>query len=226
MAMKKADMEIDNKAYQMLLSKAKDAEREGLLNIAMKAALESWNFIDGMMQYQRRYEQQEFTSITTIHMILRYAPLLLDAKSLDHLEELLNDYRRIERNTSDSLVEKLVESRAKLKDNHRLWHLLEYNSDVRMRNLRSELGGDQDYWRMVCERWEKMGLIIRTPVDGSYELELATRLGQLVTAKCFGCGSLVEAPKAMFFETFHCDTCESATNHVILSNSSISDEGN
>ena len=37
-----------------------------------KLALSSWDYIDGMMQYERRYNGEEFASIQGIDVILKY----------------------------------------------------------------------------------------------------------------------------------------------------------
>ena len=76
--MKKAEMEDHRAEYQALMSKARSAEREGFCRRAVELALASWDHIDGMMQYERRYENKEFANVQGIEMILKYAPLLFD----------------------------------------------------------------------------------------------------------------------------------------------------
>lgn len=217
MAMKKADMEGHRAEYQSLMVKAWSAEREGLYRTAVELALSSLNHIDGMMQYERRYESKEFDSIQGIDMILKYAPLLLDFNSLDTLETLLKNYRRIDKNTSESLADKLAKARVLMWDTHRLWDHLERNPETRQDGLRRVLGGDQDQWRSVANAWEKMGLLRRTPEGGSYRLALSTRMGELVSAKCPSCGGVVNAPKAMFLEKLACPECRTTVLFVILS---------
>jgi hypothetical protein len=179
--------------------------------------LGAWEHIDGMMQYDRKYLNREFTTIPAIEMILKYAPLLLAFLTLDILEDLLKTYKRIERDTSDDMGDKLAKSRARMWDNHRLWGHLENHPDVMQDDLREALGGDQGYWRSVAEGWEKMGLLRRIPEGASYRLALLTRMGQVVSGKCSSCGDIAQAPKAMFLEEMTCPKCRTAVQFVILS---------
>lgn len=217
MAMKKAEMEHHQERYQSLMSDARAAEQAGLYRIAIEKALASWEHIDGMMQYERRYGSKEFRSIPAIDLTLKYAPLLLDFTSLDALEGLLKDRRRIEKNTSDSLGEKLAAARTLMRDAHRLWDHLEWNPRSRQDGLRRVLGGDQDQWRSMAEAWEKMGLLRREPESGTYRLSLSTRMGEVVAGKCPACGSIVEVPKAVCLEKMACPECEATALFVILS---------
>jgi len=216
MAMKKADMEAHLRQYNSLISEARLAEREGLYSHAVKSALSSWDYIDGMMQYERRYNKKEFTNIAGIDMVLKYAPLLLDFGSIDTLESLLKDYRRIEKNTSESYTTKLSDARARMWEAHRLWDQIERNPESRQDKLRQAMGGEQEQWRSMTEAWEKMGLLRRTPEGGSYRLALSTRMGELVNAKCSACGEVVAGPKAMFFEQSSCPECRNSVMFVIL----------
>ena len=216
MAVKKADLEAHQKKYQDLMAKARLAEREGLHTQAVEFALSSLDYIDGMMQYERRYNEKEFESIRTIEMILKYAPLLLDFPSLGKLEELLKKWRRIERNTSESLGDKLFQGRELMWIAHRLWNHIERNPEARQDELCQCLDGDQDQWRSIAEVWEEMGLLRRTQEERSYRLALTTRMGELVHGKCPSCGETVEAPKGMFLEEMACPECQKDVLFVIL----------
>jgi len=214
--MKKAEMEAHRAKYASLMRKARKAEQEGLYRTAVETSLESWKHVDGMMQYERRYGDKEFTSIQGIDMILKYAPLLFDFPSLDTLQTLLKDYRRIEKNTSENLGDKLADARERMWEVHRLWDYLEMNPGTRQDGLRKALGGDQGRWRSVAEAWEKMGLLRRTPEGGSYRLALATRMGEVVPGKCPSCGHVTSAPKAMFIEALSCPECKTEGMFVLL----------
>ncbi len=223
MAMKKAEMETHRYHYHARMAKARAAQKKGLFRDAVSVAFSSWEFIDGMMQYERRYEDKEFDGIEAIDLVLRFAPLLLDFGALDKLEDLLKQNRRINRNTEENLATRLAEERALLKDIHRLWNLLERHPGILQNELRQHLGGKQDRWRDVAEDWEKMGLIRRTHADGSYRLALATRLGEIVPAKCSSCGTVSEAPKAMMLEDTACPHCRSVVPFVLVTSPITSD---
>ena len=107
----------------------------------------------------RRYKEEEFETINAIDLALKYAPLLLDFESLDELEQLLKDRKRIEKNTSHDLNDKLATARTQMWEAHRLWDHLERNPHSRQSELRQVLGGDQAQWRAIAELWEKMGLL-------------------------------------------------------------------
>ncbi|MHC4696999.1 MAG: hypothetical protein ACYTFA_09670 [Planctomycetota bacterium] len=198
------------------MSKAQAAHHEGLYRDAVEAALSSWEYIDGMMQYERRYEEKEFDGIKAIDMVLKYAPLVLDFHSLDKLESLLKNQRRIEKNTSESLAERLTQARALMWDAHRMWDHLEQHGEARQDKLSRILGGEQDKYRSVAETWEKMGLLQRTPEGGSYRLALSTRMGEVVSGKCPSCGAVAEAPKSMFLEEMRCPDCRVKVLFVLL----------
>lgn len=216
MAMKKAEMEEHRETYHHLMTEARSAERQGLYRKAVQSALEAWDHIDGMMQFEKRYGDTEFDSLSAIDLVLKYTPLLLDFETLDALEELLKSYRRIERDTSESLGERLQAARERMWKNHRLWDHLEQNPDARQDQLRGHLGGEQERWRAVAEGWEKMGLISRSPEGGSCRLALCTRLGEMVRAKCSSCGNTLEGSKGLFLEPMDCPRCQRASLFVIL----------
>lgn len=215
--MKKAEKEAHQAAYHSLMDKARSAEREGLYRTAVELALESWDHIDGMMQYEHKYEEREFDGISAINTVLKYAPLLLDYRSLDKLEALLKNCRRIEKNTSESLGDRHAKAKEMMWDAHRMWGHLEQHPEGRQDKLRRILGGDQDRWRSIAEAWDKMGLLHRTSEGGSYRLSLFTRMGEVVSGKCPSCGSVVRAPKAMFLEEEDCPECRATVVFVILS---------
>ena len=214
--MKKAEMEEHRRSYLRLMSQAREAEGEGLYRKAVQCALEAWDYIDGMMQFERRYRNVEFDSIPAIDLVLKYAPLLLDFETLDTLENLLKAKRRIERNTSENLADRLSAARERMWKDHRLWDHLERNPNARQDQLRTCLGGDQDEWRATAEAWHKMGLVTRTPDGGSYRLAICTRLGEMVPAKCPSCGNTFEGSKALFLEPMDCPKCKRTGLFVVL----------
>jgi hypothetical protein len=214
--MTKAEMEWHHSEYTALMNKARDSLQQGLYRHAVEFSLATWEHIDGMMQYARKYEQHEFASIESIDLILRIAPMLLDYKSLDSLETLLKDHRRITRNTSNDLTAHLTESRQLMRDAHRMWDHLERNPESRQDDLRKLLPGDQTRWHSLAEHWETMGLLRRTPEGNSYRISLSTRLGEVVRGKCSSCGNVSEAPKAMFLEPLSCPDCHAVVLFVLL----------
>ncbi len=216
-------MEGHQEQYHRLIAEARSAEREGLYRKAVELALSSWDHIDGMMQYERRYENTEFDDIEGIDVILRYAPLLFDFSSLDALENILKNSRRIEKNTSENLVAKLAKARARMWDAHQLWDHLERHPEVSQDELNRALGGSRDRWRSITDAWENMGLVYRTQDGGSQRVALSTRMGRVVPGKCSSCGVVVSAPKAMLLEKMVCSECRATVFFIILSTATTND---
>ena len=198
MAKKKAELEADYLEYKHWIRKAREAERAGLFHQALEDALAAWPYVDGMMQYGKRYREEVYTSIAAIDLVLKYSPLLLDYPILDRLQAMLKEQRRIDKNTSESIADKLAVARQQMWRAYELWGHLEENPDGRQDFLRKTLGGDQAAWRGMSERWEEMGLLSRKKSGRSYELIFTTRLGEVIHAKCESCGEIVEGPKGMF----------------------------
>jgi hypothetical protein len=217
MAMTKAEMELARANYFARLSDARLALQTGLYAIAIQHAVSSLEFVDGMMQFERKYEKREFKSIETIDIVLRYAPLIFDYQSLDALDSLLRSQKRIDKNASADLAAMLARARQLMWDAHRFWDLLEQSREFRQDEARKTLGGDQDCWRWLAESWEAMGYLRRTPEGGSYRLALITRMDDAVMARCPECGATGRAPKSKVLYEINCPKCRARVCFVILS---------
>ena len=214
--MKKADMEHHTRRYDACLAEARGLERNGLYRQAMEAAFSAWEHVDGMMQYRRKYEDQGFSTIAAIEIVLKYAPLMFDFDSLDTLERMLKETRRLEKNTDECLADRLAQARRQMSNAHRLWTHLEMTGGVRQDSLRRDLGGDQTEWRQMVDVWEKMGILSREPDGGNYRLYLLTRMGAIVDAKCPACGVVHQGPKSMFLDEQRCPDCKQSGRFVLL----------
>lgn len=214
--MAKAQLEAEREQYRAHLRAARAADAQGFYRDALAHALAALPHVDGAMQYERKYEEAEFSSVAAIDLVLRYAPLLLHAEALDRIESLLKQYKRIEKLTAADMAQRLADARTRMWQNHRLFALLEAHPETRQDQLRQRLGGDQDAWRATSEAWEKIGLLERVPERPSYRLAFVTRMGQLVPAKCPSCGHVAHAPKSFFLETMNCPGCEASTLFVLL----------
>lgn len=224
MALRKADMEAHHAEYHRLMNEALVAVRRGMYQEAVRLAVCSWDYVDGMMQYARKYEQLDFDSVTSIDLVLKYAPVLFDFEKLNLLDNLLRNQRRIERDTADDLGAMLAEARVLMWDAHRLWTHIENNPDAQEDTLFQALGGRRDRWRAIAEAWDEMGILIRKREKDSCRLSFSTRMGEIVWAKCPRCGKQAEAPKAMFLEPLKCPGCGDATLFVILAGSAAAKE--
>lgn len=215
MAKTKKDLERDNEKYSVTVDAAREALDAGRVRDGVRLALSAWDYIDGMMQYGRRYENTEFDSIEAIEIVLRYAPLLFDHVTLASLRHKLAAEKRIERDTAADMGERLARATSLMWEARRLWDHIATHRDIREDTLRESLGGDQSLWRSITETWEKIGLLNRANVAGSYLLSIATRLGQVVPAKCSSCGRVATGPKAIWLEPTDCPSCHTLCMFVM-----------
>jgi hypothetical protein len=216
MVMKKTEMEAYYKSYQKCMIEVEGFVGQGLFAKALERAFEAWEYVDGMMQYARKYHNREFDSIEAIDCVLEYAPLLFDFERLNVLEQMIKSCKRIERNTNERIDDRLSKARRIMSQAHKLWNYLELNPQTRQDQLAKNIGGDQGEWRNIVETWEKMGLLLRYQEGGSYRLNLQTRMGALTRGKCIQCGSCQEAPKAILLEPTKCPDCGAKVYFVIL----------
>lgn len=216
MAMKKADMEWHYDSYKTCMERVETYKNQGLFAEALKQAFEAWEHVDGMMQYARRYKKHEFNDIEAINIVLEYAPLLFDYNSLNKLEEMLKQYKRIEKNTKVSMADLLSKARDLMGQAHKLWNYLERNHYAAQYALSNELGGKQKQWDSILKSWEKMDLVSQEGQGKDSQLNLQTRMGALIRGKCSKCGAFQEAPKAMFLEPTICPDCKEKVTFVIL----------
>ncbi|MES2794278.1 MAG: hypothetical protein V4719_31985 [Planctomycetota bacterium] len=221
MAKTKAELLSHQLEYHRLIASARLAQRNGQTQQALELAESSWPFIDGMMQYERKYENRESFTIDGIEIAFKLAPLLLQLEILDRLEALLLSQRRIAKNATTDVVEQLSAAKQLLSRAHRLWDHLEQFGKVQQDQLRRDLGGSQDEWRALAEVWESMGFITRFPSRGSYRLSLVTEMDAEILGKCPACGNFAEAPKILFLETTACPECHADVMYVLLGTKTV-----
>ena len=214
--MKKAELEAHRGEYTSLMERARAAEDCGRYRDAIAAAVSSWEFIDGMMQYERRYQGTEFETVPTIDLVLRYAPLLFDAASLAKLDLLLKENKRIDKLASRDLTQAVVDARNQMWLNRRLFSLLETNNEIPEDEACKRLGADANSWRSILAAWEKMGLVEVCPLGPVKKVRLATQLQRPIRAKCPSCGSVGQAAKAELLSPRVCGKCKATSNFVLL----------
>lgn len=209
--MAKADLAADTAQYDALVREARAAEAAGHFAKAVRTAASAWEHLEGMMKYRRKYEEVDFRSVPCIDIVLRYAPLVLDHEVLGRLAELLRTRKSIDRHASDDLSQRVEAAKALMRAAHRLWDHVDKHGDFVQSRLRGTLGGDQDQWRWIAERWESMGLLRREKERGSYRLRHVTNLDESVTATCFECGTASAARKGDFLIPYPCAKCGRST---------------
>ena len=212
--MKKHELAHQYDQYNGIVRQARELEAQGELLAAIASCKQAWPYADGMMQYGRRYEDQEYQSLEAIEIVLKHAPLLFDFESLGELCDLLKLFRRIDKNTEEDLSGRLSGAEELMRAAHKLWNCIENAPGICQDQLRKTLGGDQTQWRTIAEAWETMGVLRRDSIAGSYKLRFSTQMDLPSHAKCASCGSMHEAQKSAFLEKQDCPQCHTRTNFV------------
>jgi hypothetical protein len=151
MALTKKEKEAAAEQYDSIMARARLALKTGMFKEAVKLALSTFDHIDAMMRHKESTENIKFHSINAIDLVLKYAPLMLDFRTLDKVDELLRTRKRIDREAEADLAADLAAARERMWQAHRLWDHLEQNPGARQEELRQVLGGNQEEWRTCCE---------------------------------------------------------------------------
>jgi hypothetical protein len=217
MVKNKSELQSDAIQYRESLAAMRSAHREGRILDAIRVTVASLEFVDGMMQFERRFEDRsERKTVETIDYILRYAPLVFERNSLEIVAGILKSQKRIDKHASADLAENLRKATELTWEARRLWTELEQESEVTQDKLRKNFGGEQDRWRGIAEMWDEMGLIQRIPERNSYRISLTTRVTQIVRGKCPSCGATGKAAMGSFLEMITCPRCKSTSAFVLL----------
>jgi hypothetical protein len=216
MAFKKTDMEFHRGQYYALVEKARTALDEGLYMEALELAVASWEHIDGMMQYERKYEGAAFETVEGIEIVLAHAPLLFDFQALSRLELLLKSQRRIDKHASDDLAAKLAEARAVMWEAHQLWnHLMQVSHEPARRDPAEAIDANQR-WKAIVESWEQMEIAWTVTTRNCIRPALRTQMDGLTFGKCPSCAAVVKARKIRLLEAGQCPQCSKSVAFVLL----------
>lgn len=214
--MAKADLQADQTAYDAILSMAREAERAGLYGEALEHATRAWPHLEGMMQFERRWEGAEFRSVPCIDLVLRLAPPLLHERALNALGELLKARKSIDRHASDDLAARLRLAREQLQLAYRLWRQLETAPSTPQVSLGVVLGAPQSVVLETLDRWVEMGIAARAGVGSSLEISLSVDLGRPTLAKCPVCGTTHTLPRRQAVAATDCPDCNQRTELTLL----------
>lgn len=216
MAMTKADMEQHRDLYQGLLQQSITARRDGRLNEAIRFAVQSLEYVDGMMQCLRKYDKTEFVSVDAIDLIIQLAPVLLDDGCLVSVEQLLRNQKRVKKHTSAHLAGMLEESRLLLKKIHLLLQHLEQKPSDSQVELQQVTGLNDDQWALVVDAWTRIQFA-RVDSDSTQSLSLVTWMDEPTRAKCPACGVVAKATKSKLLSEATCPKCKASVVFVLLS---------
>jgi hypothetical protein len=212
----KAELQSAAVQHQLHVEAALAKEADKQFGSALDHCELAWQYVNDMMSYKRKHENVGFKNVPCIDLALRLAPLVLRSSTLDALDRVLKEQRSIDKHATDDLAARLTLSRNQLNDAYRAWDLIERNPGQRQDKLRELLGGVQDNWRWLAERWETMGIVERAPESNSYRLWMWSNLEDRVQAKCPACGAVLSGPKRAFLIELPCPSCSRFVVHVIL----------
>jgi len=218
MALKKADLERHRDEYYRLIAAANEQMDRGHVFDAIKCAVASWQYLDGMMRYENRFQGREFDNVECVEIVLGSAPYFLDFESLDALEDLLKTQRRIEKNTAHNLADKLAAARKVLSAAHTGWNLLANCDDLVESQFRRQIKIDDKSYDRLIGIWESNEVITitMTMTENTRRLRLTTRMRKRTCGKCPACGTVAHAPKAKFLDNVECPKCRESVVFVLL----------
>ncbi|MCA9092853.1 MAG: hypothetical protein KDA68_05170 [Planctomycetaceae bacterium] len=211
-AMKKADMESHYNEYSRLILEARSEIEKLDYRKAIRTAESSWGFIDGMLQYEKRFLNSEKVSVQGISVVLSYSPFLLDFEPLDRVENFISANPRVRKNSRENLVDELQDSRECLVQAYSLWDRLEKKSLI----YRDELKQQSSEVREIIDFWKDVGIGAWIPVSDRQVFRLVTHLQEIVRAKCNYCGVCVQAPKTKLLDLVVCPKCKQSSVFTLL----------
>lgn len=214
--MTKVEMLAHRDEYHALLKQANASITEGFCARGVELAVSAWDHIDGITQYERKFEKATEFRFEAIQIVLRYAPLLFDYSSLKKLDDLVRDQKRLERDSRDDLATALEEARKLMFDASRLWDSLEPQPQTVMSELSSLLGGSPERWQTLINGWAESGLVRHWQENGTTRLALVSRMTDVVRAKCPSCGVVAKAAKLRFLDTQRCPKCGRDVSFVMI----------
>ena len=207
----KAELEALHTVFQAFSKQTKAAISKHDYPKAVDEALQSFPYLGGMIQYARKYEQVEEHKYPTIDAVLSYAPLLFRWRAIDEVERLLDETKRIEKNSSLDWRMKIDHSRKQLASSLSIWSAIEANSDM--------TAFDNQVNRVdrifILNAWEQMGLIIKSTSKGGMYSFVSDKSARM-RAKCRSCGDVCDATKETFLKEMKCLRCSATSLFVIL----------
>lgn len=200
----KAELEWQCNTFNTISSQAELAYTEGKLTVSIDFALQSLQFIDGMIQFEKRFKKSEVIQQPTLKLILVNAPIIFRFQAINDVEEFLNRTKRVEKNSSIDWRKMIEEARRLLDSALHLWQLIETESDI---NCVDRIG--RVY---LLNAWERMGVVTHQLQGYS----ITSAMNARYRAKCFGCGQVFDSNKDSLLSEMSCPVCKTMQYFVIL----------
>jgi len=211
----KSELEYHDQQYARLLDEAHDSLRVGDVFDAISSAVAAWDHVDGMMSYRRKYEKEEFRSVDCFDLVLSIAPLVFESAALEEAASILKSKKSVERHTSDDMGDRLSDAWELLRRAHRLWGHVAGRDWTGQAQLRSELGGSQEEWRRILDRWVDMGIVERRGEGLGIQIRLATDPDRSVKGVCHSCGGKVQAKRHDLLQPAACPRCGKVSEFTV-----------
>lgn len=218
MAKSKSELERECRQLAKVTADARRLHAEGEMLAAVSMAVSGWPYIDGMLQYERRFGDRHATRIIdSIELVLVLAPLTFDIESLEGLGELLRTHRRIASSSASDLNQRLVDARALLWDAYDIWDQLEREGEVSWNTLLAARACATDAVERLLRDWDEMGLASWIVRDNVKFVRLANSFDTRVNGTCPECGAVFQCPKSHCLKRRLCKRCDRRSLLVITS---------
>lgn len=220
----KSELQADRDRYYEWLTIARNERARGNFGKAIDRSLVAFPYIDGMMQFERKYEprsdaSRDHESIEAIDIVLDYSPYLFRFDAISSVRQLLDKQRRIDRNTTEDLRAKLASATRLMWELRKLWTELEQagrlESSIALDALRIERAF---LTKDALNPWHACGVLQHDP-SRSY-LELSTQMHAPWRGKCPKCGCVAKGPKRKLLEPVNCPKCKHSVTFTLISSAS------
>lgn len=197
----KIELEELRSRYLGLIHEANRSLAINEFPLSISKALEALEFIEGAIQYEKRYLKNESFPHVAFDIIFGNAPTFFLFDALSAVESYLNDSKKIDK-TGDQR-ERLEAARLRMREAAQLWDLLRSGTATP-----AQLRDGAEH----IDRWKRIGCVFQGP-NG---LQMAFQPDTLMRAKCRYCGAISQGKKSSFLKARACPKCTANSELVLL----------
>jgi hypothetical protein len=207
MAKTKAELQNDQAEYDRLHAAALAAVGRVDFDAALDHCIDSLKHVDGMMQFEKRWEKRQFHSVETIDLLLRYAPILQRRDCLDALTTILAADRRIDRLATADLAALLLEADLRFRRVSQLIDFVGEFGNAAREMLAARYGGPPEEWAALSETLEQVHYLTTVHTGDRLELQRRTDISRDASGQCRNCGTVARAPLEDLLGGCVCQSC-------------------
>ena len=205
--MKIAEMEGHHLAYVDLETSIRSMVRNNDFPTVFSLCEQSFVHIVPAIKYRKKREIEPETPIpVSFEVICKYAPPLFEHATIESFFNFVKTTRVIARHEND-YVQWAAVALEREEIARSLWNHLEQQPGVLQQDISREIGIDWEVWTGIVTIWEKLGLIIRKPDNGSDRLHLQFRFDATAEGICQTCSVRGRGRKELFFKPISCSKC-------------------